>query len=293
MPPMLSFPRDRNYLFGLACIFTGSIFTSISGILIRGIEAADGWQIQFYRSLGMIAVMLPFIVYRHRRATLRAFRATGRPGAVVAICLASAFTSMIFALLSTTVANVVFVVGAVPFFAALLGWLILREPVGRGLWLAMAAALVGIAIMVGGSLTPSGLLGMAFAMNSCLFYSVVVVALRRGRSVDMQPAVCTAGMVAAVVSAVMLDSFHVSGHDLVLILILGVVQVGFQFILVTAGSRYVPAAEIALLGRVSIVLAPLWVWIGVNEVPATATLVGGAIVLVTAVGHSLSNLRRG
>ena len=81
-------------------------------------------------------------------------------------------------------------------------------------------------------------------------------------------------------------------RDLLLAVTLGVVQLGFQYILLTTGTRSVPAAEVALVGRLTLVMAPLWVWIGVGEVPSRLTLAGGLIVLLAVTGHGLLALRR-
>ena len=53
----------------------------------------------------------------------------------------------------------------------------------------------------------------------------------------------------------------------------------------------VPTAQISLLLMTEVVLSPVWVWIWPGEVPATATLVGGAIILASviwlaATGHT-------
>jgi drug/metabolite transporter (DMT)-like permease len=52
------------------------------------------------------------------------------------------------------------------------------------------------------------------------------------------------------------------------------------------GARYVPAAETALLSMTEAVLAPLWVWLAVNEIPSALTLAGGIIVMVTVGGRA-------
>lgn len=283
--------HDSRYGFGVACLLTATLFTSLAGILLRLMEQADAWQILFYRSLSFVVVLLGWIAYRHGRATPQAFRAVGRPGLVVAVALGAAFVTFIVALLQTTVANVVFINGSTPFFAALFAWLALREPVRPVVWLAMAAAFCGIAIMFAGGVAHGTLEGNLLALACCVSFAITLVAMRRGKAVDMLPAVCLAGVLVALVAALMVESFRISPHDLMLAVILGVVQLGLQYILVTTGSRHVPAAEIALIGRTVIVLAPLWVWIGVGEVPATATLIGGAIVLAAVVGQALWSLR--
>lgn len=92
------------------------------------------------------------------------------------------------------------------------------------------------------------------------------------------------------VSGGLAESLRISGHDLLIAVTLGVVQLAFQYILITTGSRYVPAAEVALLGRTATGLAPIWVWIGVGEVPSNITLIGGAVVLSVVAVHSVYGL---
>jgi drug/metabolite transporter, DME family len=46
-------------------------------------------------------------------------------------------------------------------------------------------------------------------------------------------------------------------------------------VLYTLGSRIVPAAELALLSSIEVVLAPIWVWLFLNET-ADATRFWGA-----------------
>ena len=69
-------------------------------------------------------------------------------------------------------------------------------------------------------------------------------------------------------------------HDLLLLFLLGFGQIGLALIFLTAGARLIPAGEVALISLLEVVLGPVWVWIAWSEKPSTATLVGGAIVLL-------------
>ncbi len=281
------------YRRGLSLMFTATLFTSIAGVVLRLVEDADGWQVLFYRSAALVLTLLPFIAWRYGTRAGAAFRAVGRSGLMVAVCLAGAFSLFIFALLETTVANVVFTVGLSPFFAAIFAWVVLREALAPSTLAAMAASLAGIALMVGDGLARGTLLGNAFALGACLCYAAALVAMRKGQAVDMIPAVCLAGLLAAVVAAVMApNGLAVSGRDLGLAATLGVVQLGFQYILLTVAIRHVPAAEVALIGRASLVLAPIWVWLGVGEVPSALTLAGGAVILLAITSHGVLAIRR-
>ena len=60
-------------------------------------------------------------------------------------------------------------------------------------------------------------------------------------------------------------------------------QIGLGLIFLTIGARLIPAAEVALITLLEIVLGPLWVWIALGEQPSATTLVGGGIVLAAVV----------
>jgi len=281
------------YRLGLSYMFASTLFTSIAGIVLRLVEQADGWQVLFYRSAALVVTLLPFIAWRYGAQSGAAFRAIGRSGLVAAVSLAGAFSLFILALLETTVANVVFTVGLSPLFAAAFAWVVLRETLAPSTLAAMAAALAGVGLMVGDGLVGDTLLGNTLALGACLCYSASLVAMRKDPSIDMIPAVCLAGLLVAAVAALAAPAgLAVSGRDLALAASLGVVQLGFQYILLTLAIRHVPAAEVALIGRASLVLAPIWVWLGVGEVPSTLTLAGGAVIALALTSHGVLAIRR-
>jgi len=297
--------QGAGYLLGLAAVILAALCASSAGILLRHIETADGWQILFYRSVSFSLLLLLTVVLRRRGESLAAFRAIGRWGLAVAFCLGGAFIAFVFALLWTSVARAVLILAVAPFVAALLGRLLLGERVAAGSWLAMLAAAAGVAIMLfgGGSAadpaaTPESasdvlpILGALMAIIACIGYAFSIVSLRAGRHSDMMPATCLAGVFAFAVSAFFAaPPWPISAHDLTLALLLGAGQIGLQYLLITLAARWVPAAEIALLMLLEIVLAPVWVWIGVGEVPTAATLTGGALVLAALLGNGLLLLR--
>ncbi len=281
-----------QYRTGVICLVSATFFTSLAGILVRLVEAAGGWQILFYRSLAFVAAMLLFIAVRHRGRTLTAFASGGGAGWVVTVSLTAAFILFIFALLETTVANVVFTVSLSPFFAALFAWLAMREKVAPATLVAMALSLVGIGLMFGDGLASGTALGNLLALGCSLCYSTALVAMRKGRSVDMIPAICLAGVGSAIIAALVAADLTISRHDLGIAVVLGVVQLALQYVLVATGTRYVPAAEVALIGRLTLIMAPLWVWVFVDEVPSALSLVGGAVVLLAVTGQGVFALRR-
>ena len=67
---------------------------------------------------------------------------------------------------------------------------------------------------------------------------------------------------------------------------------GAGLVLYTIGSKTVPAAELTLLSLAEVVLAPLWVWLAIGEVPTHYTMIGGAILLLAIAGNALLGARQ-
>lgn len=281
-----------GYAAGVAGVLLGALCGSSVGILVRLVEHADGWQLLFYRSVSFALTVFLFLLFGNGRRVLNRFMGIGVLGAVVAVCLGSAFIAYIFSVLLTTVANAVFILSASPFFAALMAWFFLGERVSALSWACMVAGLVGVAIMMAGGVLAGTVFGSAVALIAAIGYSASVVAYRAGKDIDMMPATCLAGVFAAIVSGFLVEDFALSKNDFMIAVLLGTVQIGLQYILITIAARYVPAAEITLLMLLEVVAAPIWVWIGLGEAPALLTLVGGAIVLTAVVVQAASALEQ-
>ena len=53
------------------------------------------------------------------------------------------------------------------------------------------------------------------------------------------------------------------------------------------GSALIPATLSALIGVLEAPIGALWAWVGVGEIPATTTMIGGGIVVVSVFGRLL------
>lgn len=80
-------------------------------------------------------------------------------------------------------------------------------------------------------------------------------------------------------------------HDVGILAILGVFQLGLPCMLMVMAAKSLTAPEIALLALLEIVLGPLWAWLGAGEVPAQATLYGGSVVLGALILNELAALK--
>lgn len=285
-------PTDSAMARGVTLVILAGVFWSTAGLVIRLIEEADGWQILFYRSAALVPTILLVIAVRNRGRIAPAFARAGWPALLGGALQAMAFCGMVFSVLNTTVANTMFVLAIAPVVTALLGLVFLGESVRRATWAAMAASVFGVAIMVYSELEGDGIVGILFAFLAMFGAAGFTVVLRWRKHVEMFPQTCYAGVIAMVIAALGAQTLAVSLHDLALCLFLGVFQVGLGLTLYTIGARVVPAAELMLLSLTEVVLAPIWVWVGVGETPSMESLIGGAIVLGAVTYQALGARRK-
>ena len=285
-----------SYRHGVILVLLAGVFWSTMGLGIRYIEAANVWQILFYRSLALAPFLFLVVAVRSGGRPLPVIRKVGLAGVVGGLGLVIAFAGGIFALQTTTVANAMFLFAVAPFIVALLSWLILREAVRKATWIAMAIAVTGISIMVWEGISLGQFRGNAAALLSALGFAVFTIALRWRKLDDMMPAVFLAGIFAIITSGLVCYSASytlvISLNDILISLSLGVFQVGTGLAVYTIGSKVVPAAELALLSMSEVVLGPFWVWIVLGETVAPYTLMGGAVLLSALAGNALSGIRR-
>jgi len=282
---------ERRYGYGVGLVITGGFFLSTSGILLRNIESASGWQILFYRGIAFSLTLFLLLLLRYRGGIVAAFRAIGRPGIWVAVVLGLGSICYIFAILLTTVANAVFIIGAAPLATAFVAWLVLGERTSTFGVTAMLVSLGGIGLMFADGLIEGRWAGNVAALAVVASFVVFLLIISSRRGVDMLPATCLSGLVMAGVAVFFVDSFVLSQRDLAIAIVMGCLQFGIGFWCFTVAARYIMASEVALFALTESILGPIWVWIGVGEKPSLLTLFGSAIVFVSVVAYCINGIR--
>ena len=269
-------PLAAQHRRGRAYVALAAIAWSTAGILQRELSVGVPTQLAG-RALFAVVGLLAYIAIAERGALVHAFRAIGRGGLAIAALMAISSGSFLIALNHASVASILFMQALAPLLAAVLG-LLLGEAVSRRTWLAMTIALGGVALMVGGPGRPSAL-GLALSVLMTSSFAGTLVITRHLRDVSMAPATCLSQVVVLLAAAPFAHPRAVGAGNAGLLVALGVGQIGLGLVFLTIGGRLIPAAEVALITLLEVVLGPLWVWIFLSEQPSAATLAGGAIVL--------------
>lgn len=282
---------DRRGLAMLLMIIS-SISISFGGLVVRSMETNDPWQISFFRAAGLIVAISIVMLALHGRTTIEKVRKTGAPGLLGGAFLAMAGLAFLQALTSTTVANTLFTMSAIPFITAALAWAMLREAIQPTTLLTMIAAAVGVAIMTAGSLGAGSAFGNLMALVTAFCFSGFAIIVRQNRQIDMLPALIASGLIILIVSGVWRwGAFDLSMRDILLCLLLGGALSGLANVLFIAASRHLAAAELTLFMLLEFALGPIWVWLVVNEAPTSWTLVGGALVILAVAVRAVLELK--
>ena len=273
-------------------VMVSAIGFSFNGLIVRLIDTATPFQAVFYRSLGMSLGL--FFVYAciYRRDAIRHVTSIGWVGFLGAGLLGASAVGMVFAMYNATVANVVFVSSAIPFFTAGLAWLFLREKVPMTTLAFMAVAFGGVTVMVSGAISLGAGFGNVMALGSALLYGLFVVVIRGRQGTNMSAMVAVAGVwICVTVSIVVGGELSISLYDFWLCMFWGVVIAAVGHSLFVLAARNLAGAEVTFLMLLEFVLAPIWVWLIVDEVPAWSTLWGGALVMGALAAWTLFNAR--
>ena len=127
----------------------GANCMSFVGLLIRLIDNADGFQILFYRSLGMSAIILLVACLKRKSRPILVLLTLDKNDFLMGSFLCFAFLTYVFAMLNTSIASTLFLLSMSPIFAGLISWFWIGEKPKNIVWASMLIALFGVLLMMG------------------------------------------------------------------------------------------------------------------------------------------------
>ena len=284
---------------GLIMVALAALCWSSGGLFVRAIEA-DLATMLFWRGLFSGTAVMAFFFYLEGRRGFAILRHLRWPAFAVAVASAISMITGIGALQYTSIADALVIYATVPFVTAALAWATIGERPALHTMLASLAALIGVAVMLGGSFTEAisgtalmdGLFGKFLAMFMALGMATMTIIMRKHQDVPMLPAVGLSAWICSATMFAFAAPLSVSADDFWLCAAFGLFQNASGLALYAIGSRRVPAAEATLIAALEVPLTPLWVWIVFGETPALATLAGGSIVLTAMFVHIYLETRR-
>lgn len=273
-------------------IVAAAALFSTAGAAIKSC-GLTGFQVACFRS-AVAAVTILVLMPEARRGWTWA-------AALVSLAYTACMTLFVLSTKLTTAANAIFLQATSPLYILLLGPWLLGEPVRRRDLALLAPLALGLGLFFVGidspvATAPDPVRGNVLAAGSGLAIALLVVGLRwlasRGRG-EAAAAVLmgnVVGFLATLPAAVPVAGPRLA--DALILLYLGVFQLGLAYVLVTRAIAHVPALEASMLLFIEPVLNPVWAWLVHGEVPGVWARVGGALILGTTAVQTLLEARR-
>jgi len=284
-------PILSQHAKGLIVTALGVLIISPDGLLTRLI-LVDHWTLIFWRALFLSFGMWLIVSLKYPNKAWAKYKSLGRGGAIMVLVYAMGTISFIVAITHTSVANTLIILSTTPLFAAIIGWVFLREPIPARTWCAILLVGIGIYVISSDSESQtSSLFGDLAAMAGAFFLATGFTVIRRFPKIPILPVISTSGLLTALVVLPLAQPFSVTQDDMGYLLIMGVFMLPIATALLYSGPKYIPAPEVGLMLLLESILGPVWVWWALGEQPGTRTFIGGAIILSTLAINTIWVLR--
>jgi DME family drug/metabolite transporter len=272
---------------GYVLIVMGAFFLSWGGLLVREFNGNDIWQILFWRAFFFTITLIIFIYYTYKKEAVSVIKRSGFPGIIGGFAMSLGFTAYIISMTETSVANVLFIISTQTIWLAIFGYFFLKEKISLKTFLSIILAMIGIAVMIGGSLNKGSLFGNLIALFIPINFAFLILLIRKFSKLDLVPALFYGGVIILIVAFFMSETILISKHNLLVSFLLGSFQHACGFICVVIGARSTPAVVVGLLMLTETLLGPFWVFLFLNEIPPMSVFVGGSIIVIAVIFKTL------
>jgi drug/metabolite transporter (DMT)-like permease len=285
----------KNPRIAVPVVLFAGILWSFGPLVVRYMDNPNlvPWQYIFGRGLTIFTILNLYLYFEEGKDFWKNYLKIGKSGVVGGSGLGIAMISFIYSITNTSAAITLLCLAAMPFFTALLAFLFLKEKITISVWVSIAIATIGIAIMAFGNSGENSFVGFVFGITSSIGFSVFSVSLRWRKETPKFTTVAFAGFFCFVFATIMILSrdqvFFSTSYNSSLFSLHGTL-VCLGLILYSIGSKAIPAAELTLLSLTEVIGGIFWVWLplfGINEVPDTNTIIGGFFLFISLFYYSL------
>ena len=272
---------------GYILILLGGFCLSWGGFIVRSFETSNAWEILLLRTFFFFLWISTFLFLIYKKNAFKTIKKSGLPALLGGFVMSFSFIAFVFAMMNTSVANVVFIISTQTMFLAIFGYFYLKEKVSIIGLLSIVLAMMGITVMIGDSISGGTLFGNLVALTIPISFSILVMIIRKNSNLDLVPAIWYASISSVLISFFMANDLNFTNNDILMGFLLGVPQLTFGFVCITIGSRTTRSVTVGLLMLSETLFAPLWVWLFLNEIPPSSVFIGGLIIIFAIILKSL------
>ncbi len=181
----------------------------------------------------------------------------------------------------TTAANAILLQYGAPIYVAIFAPLILKEKTKTADWITITFALFGMTLFFLDKLEIRNLLGIVIAIASGVSFALYIIFMRKQKDASPIESTLLGNILTALVGFPFIFNQSFDFRNVLGIVLLGTVQLGFSYILYSIAIKYVEALEAILIPIIEPILNPIWVFLAFGERPGNWALIGGSVVLAS------------
>ena len=280
-----------NNAKGLALTSLGVFIMSLESLFIK-FTTVSPFLFSFYIGIFMFISMFSTFIFKEK-AVLKKALTTNLP--MMIVCATLMGTSNIFfitAVKTTTVANVVIIFSTAALFSALFAYLFYKEKITKNIIIASFFMFVGLFIIFNDKLEIGSIEGNIYALLCTAFFATSYVILSRYKDMDRFILTAFSGLALSMIAFFFCDDLAIDFKTLAVVMIMGLLISPISRVFLGNGAKYISASEVSLLMIIETIMAPIWVWIFLNEVPSSYTFIGGSVIIGTLIANSLYTLKK-
>jgi drug/metabolite transporter (DMT)-like permease len=273
----------RTQGIAIAAVAVCALLWSTGGLFIK-IVSWNPLALAGMRSLIGGAVILIYL--RKPRITWSFAQLAG------AVCYAGCMIGFVVANKLTTAANAILLQYTAPLYAAVLGWIFLKEKASALDWATIVVVIGGMALFFMDKLSAGNMAGNVIAIVSGVFFAGALVSFRAQKDGSSLESILLSHAIVFLISIPFLWGPGPSLAGWGGIAFLGIFQIGISSLFLTFGVRHVTALQSLLIAVLEPIFNPLWVFLVLKEAPSPRALIGGAVILVAVTVRSVLSLRQ-
>jgi drug/metabolite transporter (DMT)-like permease len=277
--------KDPAHARAVTNLLLAALCWSLGGVLIK---LVDWPPFAIAGARGFIAAIFLLIASRF------AVKFTWSPIQIGA-AVAYAGCTVLFAAANkhTTAANAILLQYTAPVYVAIGGAFLFGQRATRADWITIVIALAGIALFLYEGLRFEGMLGISLALGSGIAFAAMILLLSRQRDASPLGSIILGNIIGFLVGlpSILNAGSLPSPKGMLALLILGVVQLGFAYLLYSRALKHVTALESVLIPVIEPILNPVWVMLVIGEKPSPIAILGGIIVVSAVTWRATHSLR--
>ncbi len=273
---------------GIILMLICATMWSTAGLIFKFINLSENSLYNGFAVAGMRSLFAAVAMYSGMRILQKKVILT-RQSIACGLLAAATFICFVVSNQFTSAANAIVLQFTGPIFIIIESYVFLHRKASKLDVITSVVTFLGVGLFVIEGISGGSVFGNFIALLSGLFFGSTFLFVGEGDG-DTRMSSLLIGHILTLVAGLPFLAFAengVSATSLLLLIYLGVFQLGIPYLLFAIASEYCSALSLSLLSVVEPLLNPVWVAIFYGEMPSATAIIGAVIVLGAVTARSV------